>query len=54
MTKDEALALIDAHKNALLNPVEMLNWTWLRVIVLNLSDDTWAEALERAHGTLSR
>lgn len=41
MTKAEALLLIDKHKNALVNPTEMLAWTWLRVIVLQISEDDW-------------
>ena len=54
MTKAEALALIDAHKNKLLNPVEMLHWTWLRVIINHLSDDEWNNALRNAERTLSQ
>lgn len=41
MTKTEAVALIDAHKNKLINPVEMLDWTWLRVIINQIPDDQW-------------
>lgn len=48
MTRSEAINLIDAHKNELLNPVEMLQWTWLRVIILKLPDDVWEQALAEA------
>lgn len=41
MNKEEALALIDAHKNSLINPVEMLHWTWLRVTILKIPDEVW-------------
>lgn len=54
MTKEEALALIDEHKNALLNPVEMLHWTWLRVFLLKIKEDEWDEIMSRAVETLSR
>ena len=52
MTKANAIKLIDEHKNKLLDPVEMLNWTWLRVIVNNLTDDAWNAALKKALPTL--
>ena len=45
MTREEAIKLIDDHKNKLVNPVEMLNWTWLRVIIANINDDAWERAL---------
>lgn len=54
MSKEEALQLIDDHKNALIDPVEMLRWTWLRVIILNLDEETWQAAVERASATMSR
>ena len=54
MTKDEALALIDAHKNKLINPVEMLHWTWLRVIILNININAWNDALGKAEDTLRK
>jgi len=53
MTREQAIELIDQHKNRLINPVEMLNWTWLRVIILNLSDEDWSRALDKAIPTLS-
>lgn len=41
MTKEEALRLIDDHRNKLLSPVEMLHWTWLRLIVLQIPEPEW-------------
>lgn len=52
--KIDAIAMIDAHKNRLLDPVEMLNWTWLRVILDNIGDDCWDYACERAAKVMSR
>ena len=54
MTKREAIDLIDGHKNALLDPVEMLRWTWLRVVVNQIPDNAWEAYLEGAAVVLSR
>lgn len=54
MTKEEALALIDIHKNTLVNPVEMLHWTWLRLIVLHVGDEAWELACVEAAEVASR
>lgn len=54
MTKDEALKLIDDHKNKLINPVEMLAWVWLRVLILSITDEEWQALLARAEPVLSR
>jgi len=54
MTKQQALNLIDNHKNALVNPVDMLRWTWLRVIVLKIPEDEWERYVEAAVEVLSR
>jgi hypothetical protein len=54
MTREEAIAMIDFHKNKLIDPVEMLSWTWLRVIIDNIDDGTWEKALSKAEGVLSR
>lgn len=54
MTKAEAIALIEAHKNALMNPVDRLNWAWLRVILLHLDEAAWNTALANADRTFSR
>lgn len=52
MTKEMALTLIDNHKNKLTNPVDMLEWTWLRVIINQLTDDEWYKLIEKARPTL--
>jgi hypothetical protein len=54
MTKQEALDLIDAHKNKLVDPIEMLSWTWLRVVILNIPDDVWEDSLLKATEVLSQ
>jgi hypothetical protein len=48
MDKEEAIKLIDDHKNGLINPVEMLHWAWLRVIINQVDDHEWAKAVEKA------
>lgn len=53
MTKVEALKMIDQHKNKLIDPVEALHWTWLRVIINQLTEDEWDELLKRATPVLS-
>ena len=54
MTKTDALNLIDDHKNKLINPVEMLHWTWLRVIILRIPDEHWEQYVEEACITMSK
>lgn len=54
MTHTEALKLIDDHKNQLLDPVEMLAWTHLRVIIANIKYIEWVNANYRAEKVLSR
>jgi hypothetical protein len=54
VTKAEALLLIDNHKNALVNPLDLLHWTWLRVIVLKISDDEWEASVGRAVEVLAQ
>ncbi len=54
MTKLEALNLIDRHKNKLINPVDMLHWTWLRVIILQIPDDQWDHFVGQATEVLSQ
>lgn len=48
MTKDEALALIDKAKEGVIDPVVLLNWVWLRLIILKIDVDAWDEACYRA------
>jgi hypothetical protein len=54
MKRTEAIALIDAHKNELINPVDMLHWTWLRVIINNFTEGEWETAVEKAVETMSK
>lgn len=54
MEKSEALKLIDDHKNKLINPVEMLHWTWLRVLILHIDETEWYTALAKAEETMSK
>lgn len=54
MRKDEALKLIDDHKNKLIHPGEMLHWTWLRVIILQIPEAEWNGYLENAVEVLSK
>lgn len=49
MTKQEALNLIDEHKNKLVDPVEMLNWTWLRMIIAVIPESEWQKAFTEAY-----
>ena len=54
VTKAEALQLIDDHKNKLIHPVEMLHWTWLRVIILQIPDEDWEKYVGGAGIVMSR
>ncbi len=54
MLKKDALKLIDDHKNKLLNPVEMLEWTALRVTVLSVPDDVWDESVVKAANIMNQ
>ena len=53
MTKEQALKLIDNHKNKLVDPGEMLDWVWLRVIVLQIESEAWENAVAGATKILS-
>jgi hypothetical protein len=53
-TKQEALDLIDEHKNRLVDPVAMLRWTILRVTILEIPEGQWDEATYRAAEVCSR
>lgn len=53
MEKDFAIRMIDDHKNRLQNPVEMLEWTWLRVILMHISSEAWEEAITKTEDTMS-
>lgn len=54
MTQSDFLKLIDDSKNTLINPVDMLHWTWLRVIILSIAPDEWEELISRATETMSK
>ena len=54
MTQNEALDLVDDHKNHILHPIEILKWTWLRVIILNIDPTSWDVAQTKAQEILSR
>jgi hypothetical protein len=47
MERDEAVKLIDDHKNKLIHPVEMLHWTRLRVIINNIEPAAWDAAVTK-------
>lgn len=53
MTKSRAIELIDNHKNQLIDPREMLDWSWLRVILNQIPDDEWDKATTSAIVILS-
>lgn len=52
MYKEDAIELIDLHKNRLTDPMAMVYWTWLRVILMHLDEQAWDKALEEAKKTL--
>lgn len=54
MLKQEAIERIDSHKNKLINPVEMLHWTWLRVIINQIPDEEWDRAVVKAEEIMSK
>lgn len=54
MTKTEALQLIDVHKNQLIDPVAILQWTWLRVIIHSISTTQWDVLVDKAEEIMSQ
>ena len=54
MTKKEAIRLIDNAKAGLIDPVEMLHWVWLRVIINAIPEDHWEQYVGEATVLLSR
>lgn len=54
MDQSEAIERIDNHKNNLIHPVELLKWTWLRVIINSISPDEWEELVSRANKVMSK
>lgn len=54
MDKETAIKWIDEMKNALVDPVAMLNGVWLRRIVHHIPEDVWMQAVAKATEDLSR
>lgn len=54
MTKEEVIHIIDEHKNQLVHPVEMLHWTWIRVIINQIPEKDWQVYVNRATMVLSQ
>ncbi len=55
MKKRDAIKMIDERcTKVLLDPVEMLNWMWLRTIISCLSDEAWEACVEDATRILAR
>ncbi len=54
MTKIQALKIIDDHKNKMTDPLEMLDWTWLRVIIKEIPEDQWDKATGMAVEIIAR
>lgn len=54
MDQDKAIELIDRHKNILVHPVELLNWTWVRVILKSITPDEWEELVSRANEIMGK
>ena len=48
MTKQEALSIIDNHKNKLTTPVDLLWWTWFRGIIRQIPEEDWDKYVELA------
>jgi len=54
MKREEAIKLIDEHKNKLVHPLELLAWTRLRVIINQIPDWEWDAAVVKAEEIMSR
>lgn len=54
MPQSQILKLIDDHKNKLIDPVEMLHWTWLRVFIANMSAEDYNKHMDAAKEILCR
>lgn len=52
--QQDFIKMIDDHKNKLIDPVEMLNWTALRVILNSIAPDEWEELSSRATEVMSK
>jgi hypothetical protein len=54
MTKDEALTIIDNYKGTIINVGDMIDWTWLRVIVAKIPQEAWDHAVKEATASITR
>lgn len=54
MDKEAALQMIDGLNRKIINPVEMLDWVTLRVILLQIPEEDWEAYREKAAVILSR
>jgi hypothetical protein len=52
--KEDALKMIDGLNRKIINPVEMLDWVTLRVIILQIPKRDWEIYRELAKDLLSR
>jgi hypothetical protein len=50
MAKEDVIAMINAYMNSrdLIDPVELLQWTWLRMIITQIPDNEWKCYVEKA------
>ncbi len=55
MTKEKAIELVTRQNGqAGIGPEDMLSWTWLRLILTDISDKEWERATVSALKSLSR
>ncbi len=52
MDKDTAIEMIDQIKGSMINPVEMLNWIWLRMIIKEIPQEQWDIYLANVAGKM--
>ena len=53
MLKEEALEMLEKHRDSLTDPCDVLHWTWLRTILLYVTEEEWRRAMQRALPALS-
>lgn len=54
MTKSDVIKFIDEQNKALVDPVAMLNFVWLRLIVSSIPQDAWETYVEAAAQVAAR
>lgn len=54
MTKEQVLELIKNQRDKLINPVEMLDWTYLYVFVNQIPEGEFDKYMEKAAEVCSR